>query len=116
MADFHHEFERDMRDSLRPREAPGGFADRMMRRIPASGLRPILQWPVWRWSAAAAVLLAVLLGDLTYQHQQHIAGERARRQVLLAFGTVLDDGEDAAGPRAIAAAGPARAAASAKRA
>jgi hypothetical protein len=85
VADFHHEFERDMRDSLRPREAPGGFADRMMRRIPASGLRPILQWPVWRWSAAAAVLLAVLLGDLTYQHQQHIAGERARRQVLLAF-------------------------------
>lgn len=34
-----------------------------------------------------------------------------RRQVLLVFGTVLDDGEDAAGPRAIAAAGPALAAA-----
>jgi 5,10-methylenetetrahydromethanopterin reductase len=33
------------------------------------------------------------------------------RQVLLAFGTVLDDGEDAAGPRAVAAAGPALAAA-----
>ena len=34
-----------------------------------------------------------------------------QRQVLLAFGTVLDDGEDAAGPRAVAAAGPALAAA-----
>jgi 5,10-methylenetetrahydromethanopterin reductase len=33
------------------------------------------------------------------------------RQVLLAFGTVLDDGEDPAGPRAVAAAGPALAAA-----
>jgi 5,10-methylenetetrahydromethanopterin reductase len=33
------------------------------------------------------------------------------RQVLLTFGTVLDDGENAAGPRAIAAAGPALAAA-----
>jgi 5,10-methylenetetrahydromethanopterin reductase len=33
------------------------------------------------------------------------------RQVLLTFGTVLDDGEDAVGPRAIAAAGPALAAA-----
>src|SRR5579863_1733923 len=32
-------------------------------------------------------------------------------QVLLTFGTVLDDGEDAAGPRAVAAAGPALAAA-----
>jgi 5,10-methylenetetrahydromethanopterin reductase len=33
------------------------------------------------------------------------------RQVLLSFGTVLDDGEDAASPRAVAAAGPALAAA-----
>jgi len=33
------------------------------------------------------------------------------RQVLLTFGTVLDEGEDAAGPRAVAAAGPALAAA-----
>jgi len=33
------------------------------------------------------------------------------RQVLLTFGTVLDDGEDAAGPRALADAGPALAAA-----
>jgi 5,10-methylenetetrahydromethanopterin reductase len=33
------------------------------------------------------------------------------RQVLLTFGTVLDEGEDAAGPRAVAAAGPAVAAA-----
>ena len=36
---------------------------------------------------------------------------RRPRQVLLAFGTVLDDGEAAAGPRAVAAAGPALAAA-----
>ena len=34
-----------------------------------------------------------------------------RPRVLLTFGTVLDDGEDPAGPRAIAAAGPAVAAA-----
>jgi len=33
------------------------------------------------------------------------------RQLLLTFGTVLDEGEDAAGPRAVAAAGPAVAAA-----
>jgi 5,10-methylenetetrahydromethanopterin reductase len=38
-------------------------------------------------------------------------GGEDRPQVLLTFGTVLDDGEDAAGPRAVAAAGPALAAA-----
>jgi 5,10-methylenetetrahydromethanopterin reductase len=41
---------------------------------------------------------------------RHPAGP-ASRQVLLTFGTVLDDGEDAASPRAVAAAGPALAAA-----
>jgi 5,10-methylenetetrahydromethanopterin reductase len=38
-------------------------------------------------------------------------GGKGAPQVLLAFGTVLDDGENAAGPRAVAAAGPALAAA-----
>jgi 5,10-methylenetetrahydromethanopterin reductase len=38
------------------------------------------------------------------------AGPGSRR-VLLTFGTILDDGEDAASPRAVAAAGPAVAAA-----
>jgi 5,10-methylenetetrahydromethanopterin reductase len=37
--------------------------------------------------------------------------DKDRPQVLLTFGTVLDDGEDPAGPRAVAAAGPALAAA-----
>ena len=41
---------------------------------------------------------------------RHPAGPDSR-QVLLTFGTVLDEGEDAAGPRAVAAAGPALAAA-----
>ncbi len=39
------------------------------------------------------------------------AAEPGRRQVLLTFGTVLSDGEDPASPRAVAAAGPALAAA-----
>jgi 5,10-methylenetetrahydromethanopterin reductase len=41
----------------------------------------------------------------------HDVAGHGPRQVLLAFGTVLDDGEDPAGPRAVAAAGPALAAA-----
>jgi 5,10-methylenetetrahydromethanopterin reductase len=62
--------------------------------------------------------VAARLGDgtLTSRVPREPAGEGGRcgedrPQVLLTFGTVLDDGEDAAGPRAVAAAGPALAAA-----
>ena len=56
--------------------------------------------------------VAARLGDgvLTARAPRHPAGPGSR-QVLLTFGTVLDEGEDAAGPRAVAAAGPALAAA-----
>jgi 5,10-methylenetetrahydromethanopterin reductase len=56
--------------------------------------------------------VAAGLGDgvLTTRVPRDQAG-RGGRRVLLAFGTVLDDGEDAASPRAVAAAGPALAAA-----
>jgi 5,10-methylenetetrahydromethanopterin reductase len=56
--------------------------------------------------------VAAGLGDglLTTRAPRDPAGP-GRRQVLLAFGTVLGDDEDPAGPRAIAAAGPALAAA-----
>jgi 5,10-methylenetetrahydromethanopterin reductase len=56
--------------------------------------------------------VAAALGDgvLTTRAPRQAAGTGGR-QVLVAFGTVLDGGEDAAGPRAVAAAGPALAAA-----
>ena len=59
--------------------------------------------------------VAAELGDgvLTARVPRDPAGRggQGARQVLLTFGTVLDDGEDAASPRAVAAAGPALAAA-----
>jgi 5,10-methylenetetrahydromethanopterin reductase len=56
--------------------------------------------------------VAAGLGDgvLTTRVPREPAAD-GRRQVLLTFGTILDDGEDPAGPRAVAAAGPAVAAA-----
>jgi 5,10-methylenetetrahydromethanopterin reductase len=56
--------------------------------------------------------VAAGLGDgvLTTRVPRGVAGQ-GDRQVLLAFGTVLGEGEDVASPRAIAAAGPALAAA-----
>jgi 5,10-methylenetetrahydromethanopterin reductase len=55
--------------------------------------------------------VAARLGDgvLTTRAPRKPSGEA--RQVLLTFGTVLDDGEDPVGPRAVAAVGPAVAAA-----
>jgi 5,10-methylenetetrahydromethanopterin reductase len=56
--------------------------------------------------------VAAGLGDgvLTTRVPRDLASQGSR-QVLVAFGTVLDDGEDATSPRAVAAAGPAVAAA-----
>ncbi len=56
--------------------------------------------------------VAARLGDgvLTTRAPRQPAAP-GERQVLLTFGTVLDEGEDAAGPRVVAAAGPAVAAA-----
>jgi len=57
--------------------------------------------------------VAAWLGDgvISTRVPRDVAGPGGRRQVLLAFGTVLDDGEDPASARAVAAAGPALAAA-----
>ncbi len=58
--------------------------------------------------------VAAALGDgvLTARLPRQLGRTRpGSRQVLLTFGTVLDEGEDAAGARAVAAAGPAVAAA-----
>ena len=55
--------------------------------------------------------VAAGLGDGVLTTRVPRAAAGPGRQVLLAFGTVLRDGEDPAGPRAVAAAGPALAAA-----
>jgi hypothetical protein len=86
-ADVDHTLEAEIRDSLHPREAPEGFTDRMMARIPER--RSLLHWPVtrplWTSAVAAALLLAVFLGVWANERQQRIAGEHARQQVLLAL-------------------------------
>jgi hypothetical protein len=90
------ELEKELREHLRARSAPAGFADRVMARIPAerssrSPLRFVTQ-PVWRWAAIAAVLAVTVLGGVEHDRQQRIAGEHAREQVLLALriaGTTL---------------------------
>jgi hypothetical protein len=83
-------FENELREHLRARSAPPGFADRVMARIPARKpsrpvWQPLSRQPLWRWAAVAAVLAVTVFGGIEHDRQQRIAGERAREQVLLAL-------------------------------
>jgi len=95
------EFEEELRRELGVREAPAGFSDRVMERIPAQPRRraPMVfaLRPVWPWAAAAMVVLGLAAGGIEHQREQRIAGERARAQVLLALritGATLRDVND----------------------
>ena len=85
------ELERLLRQELRSRSAPAGFSARVMERLlgtpqaePLQEKRPVWR-PAMRWTAAA--LLLAILGGGYWEHRQkeHIAGERARGQLLLAL-------------------------------
>lgn len=93
MADSHNQFdddlERDLREDLAARPAPGGFAERVLARVTNQEAREprVALFPHWQ-GALAAVLIAVALvtaGFWQRQRQQRIAGERARAQVMLAL-------------------------------
>lgn len=97
--EFDAEFEQTLRDALQPRIAPAGFTERVMLRAQSQlHRRNMLQFPSSVRAIAAAVLLAVAAGGyIVHQHQQRIAGERARQQVLLALritSTTLQDVRD----------------------
>ena len=81
-------FEKDLREQLRTREAPGGFADRVMTRVAAKPARrrwPGFGMPVWRWAVAALLVAGMVLGSVEHDREQRREGERAREQVLLAL-------------------------------
>ena len=92
------DFEQELREQLTARNAPEGFADRVMARV--AERRERRRWflqPVWQWATAAA-LAAVLAAGAGIQHQreQRRKGEEARAQVLLALritGTTLREVE-----------------------
>jgi hypothetical protein len=81
------QFDDEMRRSLPRREPPAGFADRViaeMRRREAAARPARSRW--WRWSLAAAAVLALSVAPLVYvQHIRETEGERAKAQVMAAF-------------------------------
>jgi hypothetical protein len=87
VVDFDPEFEQELREGLRPRPAPTGFSNRVMLRVEEQASRPrlgFLHLPALRWALAGVLILAVVVGGYR-EHQRRLAGERARRQVLLAL-------------------------------
>lgn len=82
------DIERDLKDALRRRGAPPGFASRVMARIESGEAEAPAVYPQrkpWRAIAAAILLTAVLGGWAAHQESERRAGERARDEVLLAL-------------------------------
>ncbi len=96
MTEFDDNFEQELRDALRARPAPPGFADRVMRRVGDPAARvPVAEFqtrrslsafhlPALQWAIAAVLLIAIAVGGFA-EHRRRLAGERARQQVFLAL-------------------------------
>jgi len=77
--------ENELKSALGRRDAPEGFADRLMARVPQRKKRG---WS-HSWLAAAAAAMIALLGGGFYEHQRaeriQREGERARAELVLAL-------------------------------
>lgn len=77
--------ENDLERALGRKDAPAGFADRVMQRI-ERGESPAAKRPTWWRAAAASFTLAAMLGGYaTHRVVEHRRGERAKEQVLTAM-------------------------------
>lgn len=82
------ELERELKGALKPAEVPPGFAERVLARARnasvASRRRPGI--PAFAFGVAVALLVAVTAGGLvTYRSYEHMRGEQARAEVVLAL-------------------------------
>ena len=77
-----NQMERDLREALRRREAPPGFAERILARTQ----QPETRGHSWVWLAAAALVLLMIGGIGVVQEQRRQAeGERAKQELMVAF-------------------------------
>jgi hypothetical protein len=74
-----NQLERDLRETLRRRKAPPGFADRVLARTSR------LEAPrtSWVWLAAAALVLLMIGGvGLVREQRRQAEGEKAKQQLM----------------------------------
>ena len=89
-------FDDELRNLLRPKEPPEGFAERVMTRLDTEPARPTLarrvsaffRRPVLRWAAAAAFVCVLAVASIDrYQRQQQTRAqaEQASQQAVVAL-------------------------------
>jgi len=77
------QFERDLRESLRRREPPAGFAEKVLARTREVRAHRTISW---RWLGAAASVVLMIGATLFIQEKQRQAeGEKAKEQLMVAF-------------------------------
>ena len=84
--------DQELRDALRRQKPSHDFEVRVAARVARAGSRrswwaSIWTWPQLRWAAAAALCL-LIVGGITYQHEQRLErarGEAAKQQVMIAL-------------------------------
>ena len=88
-----------LREALRRKAPPEGFAERVLARHAAPAPKPgpweafrlWFQLPSPRWAAAAALTVVLLAGyQYTVEQRRRAQGEAAREQVLLALRITAD--------------------------
>lgn len=93
------ELDDELRDLLRRKQPPAGFAERVLRRAeersyPQDAVRPATRLVAWRRPlvglAAAAALVAAVAGGIQYRsvekaRAERAAGEAAKEQVMQAL-------------------------------
>jgi hypothetical protein len=83
------EFERNLHEALRRREAPPGFETKVLARTremeQAAKTQRAWAWS-WRWATAAAMLVAIFVAFPAYRERQRQAeAEKSRDELLLAL-------------------------------
>ena len=76
------QFERDLRESLKRREPPAGFANKVIARAHATDKRSAWGWS-WQWAAAAALVLLIVGGGAFSVREQRRQTENERKKEQL---------------------------------
>lgn len=101
--------ESELKNLLRRKDPPGGFAERVMAQLDTAASKQTFGWrasaflrlPAVRWAAVAAVCVVAALGVARYEHERRVQAqaERASQQAILAL-RITNEEIDAAFERA----------------
>jgi hypothetical protein len=78
------QFDDDLRESLRRREAPAGFADKVLARTRETEKKP--RPATWQWLAVAAMVVLMIGGvGLVREQRRQAEGEKNKEQLMVAL-------------------------------